>query len=156
MVGKAEERDRSSPTKVLFVGDDASSTQIAEVLLRRLVGADVEIQTGGARQGDPGGREDQMLVMMGLDPAHETPISVRMLNAADWVIILGTTLDVARVTGRRYEEWDLTIHDLEDLVENLAVQIVRDAEDPEGAERAVTRLRRLAQRLRRPGESRRS
>jgi hypothetical protein len=141
----------SSPTKVLFVGDDASSTQMAEILLRRLVGAEVDTQTGGARPADPGGREDQMLVMMGLNPAHETPISVRMLNDADWVVILGTTLDVARVAGRRYEEWDLTTDDLEDLVEKLAVEIVRSAQDPADADGAETRLRRLAQRLRRRG-----
>ena len=93
---------------VLFVGDDASSTQIAESLLRRRVGDDrVEIHTAGAQPPNPGGREDQMLVMMGLNPAHEERLSVRALNISDRVVILGTGLDVARMPGRHYEEWDL-------------------------------------------------
>ena len=81
---------------VLFVGDDASSTQIAESLLRRLVGDRVEIHTAGAQPPNPGGREDQMLVMMGLNPAHEERLSVRALATSDRVIVLGTSLDVAR------------------------------------------------------------
>ena len=61
---------------VLFVGDDASSTQIAGSLLRRLVGNRVEIHTAGAQPPNPGGREDQMLVMMGLNPAYEERLSI--------------------------------------------------------------------------------
>ena len=70
----------TSPPIVLFVGGDASSTQIAESLLRRLVGDRVEIHTAGAQPPNPGGREDQMLVMMGLNPAHEERLSVRALS----------------------------------------------------------------------------
>lgn len=115
---------------VMFIGDDASSTQIAESLLRLLVGEDVQIHTAGARQPDPGGREDQMLVMMGLNPAHEEPIRVRLLNTSDWVIILGANLDVARVPGRRYEEWDITTDDLEERVAHLAAKLTRGTDGP--------------------------
>lgn len=108
---------------VLFVGDDASSTQIAESLLRRLVGDHVEIHTAGAQPPNPGGREDQMLVMMGLNPAHEERLSVRALSTSDRVITLGASLDVARVPGRRYEEWDLDESSLEDHVTTLAAEL---------------------------------
>ncbi len=78
---------------VLFVGNDASSTQIAESLLRHRVDDDrVEIHTAGAQPPNPGGREDQMLVMMGLNPAHEERLSVRALNTSDRVIVLGAGL----------------------------------------------------------------
>jgi len=124
---------------VLFVGDDASSTQIAESLLHRLVGDRVEIHTAGAQQPNPGGREDQMLVMMGLNPAHEERLSIRALTMSDRVIILGTTLDVARVPGRRYEEWDLTNDDLEERVEMLAAELINSldaAYTPDDASRS--------------------
>lgn len=135
---------------VLFIGDDASSTQIAESLLRHLVGDAVEIHTAGARQPDPGGREDQMLVMMGLNPAHEEPIRVRLLNTSDWVIILGMTLDVARAPGRRYEEWDITTDDLEERVAHLAAELTRVVDEPEGSDHGEQkRLRALVQHLRR-------
>ena len=110
---------------VLFVGDDASSTQIAGSLLRRLVGNRVEIHTAGAQPPNPGGREDQMLVMMGLNPAHEERLSIRALATSDRVIVLGTSLDVARVPGRCYEEWDLDDSSLEDHVESLAAELTR-------------------------------
>jgi hypothetical protein len=110
---------------VLFVGDDASSTQIAESLLRRLVGKRVEIHTAGAQPPNPGGREDQMLVMMGLNPAHEERLTAHALATSDRVIILGTSLDVARVPGRRYEEWELDVSSLEERVITLAAELTR-------------------------------
>jgi arsenate-mycothiol transferase len=110
---------------VLFVGDDASSTQIAESLLRRLVGNRVEIHTAGAQPPNPGGREDQMLVMMGLNPAHEERLTAHALATSDRVIILGTSLDVARVPGRRYEEWELDVSSLEERVITLAAELTR-------------------------------
>ena len=109
---------------VLFVGDDASSTQIAETLLRRLTGDHVEIRTAGAQVPDPGGRADQMLVMMGLDPAHEERLSVRSLHSSDRVVILSTTLDVARVPGRTYEVWDVENEDLTAHVRALAIELL--------------------------------
>lgn len=118
----------SIPT-VLFVGDDASSTQIAETLLRRLVGDQVEIRTAGAQRPDPGGRADQLLVMMGLDPAHEERLSVRALNMADRVVILGTAIDVARIPGRTYEQWDVEHDDLQERVRVLAVELVAPPAD---------------------------
>ncbi|MCW2803996.1 MAG: arsC [Propionibacteriaceae bacterium] len=139
----------SSPI-VLFVGDDASSTQIAESLLHRLVGDRVEIHTAGAQPPDPGGREDQMLVMMGLDPAHEERLSVRALNTSDRVIILGTSLDVARVPGRQYEEWDLTATSLEQRVETLAAELISSTDPSNRAPRAeVKRFRLVVQQIRR-------
>ena len=116
---------------VLFVGDDAGSTQIAESLLQRLVGDRVEIHTAGAQPPNPGGREDQMLVMMGLNPTHEERLTARALATSDRVIVLGTSLDVARVPGRRYEEWDLNDSSLEAHVEALAAE--RTDQDPSGS-----------------------
>ena len=122
--------DRPSRPTVLFVGDDASSTQIAESLLHRLVGDRVQILTAGAQQPDPGGRADQMLVMMGLDPAHEDRLSVRALSSSDRVIVLSRALDVARVPGRRYEEWDVETDDLDERVEQLAAELLDDLDPP--------------------------
>jgi len=116
---------------VLFVGDDASSTQIAETLLRRLVGDRVEIHTAGAQRPDPGGRADQMLVMMGLNPAHEERLSTRALSSSRRVVVLGTTQDVARLPGRWYEEWDITAGDLEARVEALAAELLGASDDAE-------------------------
>ena len=140
---------------VLFVGDDASSTQIAESLLRRRVGDDwVEIHTAGAQPPNPGGREDQMLVMMGLNPAHEERLSVRALNTSDRVVILGTGLDVARMPGRHYEEWDLDAVSLEERIDALAADLISGA----GASTIVTRvetprIRLVAQQIRRRAAS---
>jgi len=114
---------------VLFVGDDASSTQIAETLLRRLVGDRLQIRTAGAQLPDPGGRADQMLVMMGLDPAHEDRLSVSSLHAADRVVILSARLDVARVPGRTYEEWDVENDDLAARVRTLAIDLLGREQD---------------------------
>ena len=44
----------------------------------------------------------------------------RVLPTADRVVILGTGLDVARLPGPRYVEWDLTHDDLVARVETLA------------------------------------
>jgi hypothetical protein len=109
---------------VLFVGDDASSTQIAETLLRRLTGDRIDIRTAGAQLPDPGGRADQMLVMMGLDPAHEERLSVSSLHTADRVVILSTRLDVARIPGRTYDEWDVENDDLAARVRVLATDLL--------------------------------
>jgi hypothetical protein len=107
------------PPRVLFVGDDASSAEIAASVLRRLVGDRVAVDTAGTQPADPGGRSDEMLVAMGLDPAGEQPLSARALHTADRVIILGTGLDVARLSGPRYEEWDLAHDDLVARVQAL-------------------------------------
>jgi hypothetical protein len=140
----------TSPPIVLFVGDDASSTQIAESLLRRLVGDRVEIHTAGAQPPNPGGRADQMLVMMGLNPAQEERLSVRALSTSDRVIVLGTLLDVARVPGRHYEEWDLSGRSLEERVENLAAELISSADaSTAGARPEEKRGRLVAQQIRR-------
>ena len=131
--------------KVLFVGDDAASTQIAETLLRRLVGDRVEIHTAGAQQPDPGGRADQMLVMMGLDPAHEERLSVSSLHASDRVVILSTRLDVARVPGRTYEEWDVENDDLSERVRGLAIDLL--GREPDRRTRPLDVVRRIVARL---------
>ncbi|MGI3779246.1 MAG: hypothetical protein ACRYG2_00575 [Janthinobacterium lividum] len=127
--------------KVLFVGDDAASTQIAETLLRRLVGDRVEIRTAGAQPPDPGGRADQMLVMMGLDPAHEERLSVSSLHSSDRVVILSTTLDVARVPGRAYEEWDVENDDLAERVRALAIDLL--GREPDRRTRPLDVVRRF-------------
>ncbi len=106
--------------RVLFVGHDSSSPQIAASLLRRCSGGRVEVSTAGTQDPEPGGRSDEMLVAMGLDPADEKRLSSRALHAADRVVILGADLDVARLPGPRYEEWDLTNADLVGRVEALS------------------------------------
>ncbi|GAA3578658.1 hypothetical protein GCM10022197_40140 [Microlunatus spumicola] len=131
---------------MLFVGDDASSTQIAETLLRRLVGDRLQIRTAGAQLPDPGGRADQMLVMMGLDPAHEDRLSVSALHAADRVVILSTRLDVARVPGRTYEEWDVENDDLAARVRALAIELL--GAEPDRRTRPVDVVRRILAELR--------
>jgi hypothetical protein len=140
----------TSPPIVLFVGDDASSTQIAESILRRLVGDRVEIHTAGAQPPNPGGREDQMLVMMGLNPAHEERLSVRALSTSDRVIVLGTSLDVARVPGRHYEDWDLSVSNLEERVETLAAELISatDAASTVGAPAKNERSRLVTRKIR--------
>ena len=103
----------STRPRVLFVGHDASSPQIAASLLRRLAGDRVTVDTATTQPADPGGRSDEMLVAMGLDPADEQRLSTRALHTADRVISLGAGLDVARLPGPRYEEWDLAQGDLD-------------------------------------------
>jgi hypothetical protein len=106
--------------RVLFVGHDASSPQIAASLLRRVAGDRVAVHTAGTQPADPGGRSDEMLVAMGLDPADEQRLSAGALHIADRVVILGAHLDVARLPGPRYEEWDLAHDDLVDRVQALS------------------------------------
>lgn len=111
--------------RVLFIGRDTSSTHIAASLLSHLVGDRVDIDTAGTRPGDPGGQADELLVAMGLNPMSEHRVSVSSLNAADRVISLGVGLDVARVGGAHYEEWDLAHEDLIERVETLSQDLLR-------------------------------
>ena len=113
----------STRPRVLFVGHDASSPQIAASLLRRLAGDRVTVDTATTQPADPGGRSDEMLVAMGLDPADGRRLSSMALHTADRVISLGTGLDVARLAGPRYEEWDLTQGDLIGRVETLCAEV---------------------------------
>jgi hypothetical protein len=110
------------PIRVLFIGDDGS-TQIAASLLRLVVGDRADVSTAGADRADPGSRTDEMLVAMGLDPADERRLSARVLRSADRVIVLGADLDVARLAGPRYEEWDVTRDDLISRVEALGDEL---------------------------------
>lgn len=112
------------PTRVLFVGNDASSPQIAASLLRRLGGDRLIVETAGTQKLEPGGRTDEMLVAMGLNPAEEQLLSSRSLHSADRVVVLGTGLDVARLVGPRYEEWDLAHEDISIRVEALGVELL--------------------------------
>jgi len=141
----------TSAPVVLFVGDDASSTQIAATLLRRRVGDHrVEVRTAGAQPADPGGRADQMLVMMGLNPAQEDRLSVRALNTSDRVIVLGTGLDVARMPGRDYEEWDLDTISLEERIDALAADLISGSSVSTGVAASTTpRIRLVGHHLRR-------
>ena len=109
--------------RVLFVGNDASSTQIAASLLRRLTEDRVTVTTAGVRPIEPGSRSDEMLVAMGLDPADEQRLSSRALHTADRVVSLGAGLDVAQLPGPRYEEWDLTEGDLISRVHALSDEL---------------------------------
>jgi hypothetical protein len=109
-----------TPPRVLFVGNDASSPQIAASLLRNAAGDRVSVDTAGTEPVEPGGRSDEMLVAMGLNPAEERPLSVRALHTADRVVALGAGLDVAHLPGPRYEEWDIAHDDLADRVQALS------------------------------------
>ena len=80
--------------------------------MRRLTGDRIAVKTAALRPAEPGGRSDEMLVAMGLNPADEQRLSTRALHTADRVVSLGSDLDVARLPGPRYEEWDLTDGDL--------------------------------------------
>lgn len=113
------------PPLILFVGDDASSPEIAATLLRNAVGNRIAVATAGIRLGDSGGQTDEMLVAMGLNPAEEALLSARVLHGADRVIVLGSDIDVARLPGPRYEEWDLRQVNLEDRIEELSNELTR-------------------------------
>ena len=110
-------------TRVLFVGHDGSSPQIAASLLRRVAGDRVVVHTASTRPADPGGRSDELLVAMGLNPADSQRLSARALHIADRVVVLGTGLDVAQLPGPRYEEWDLADVDLSDRIQTLSSEL---------------------------------
>jgi protein-tyrosine-phosphatase len=119
MTTESTPRDLNRP-RVLFVGQDHSSPQIAASLLQRAAGDRVAVETAGTEPAEPGGRSDEMLVAMGLNPADERPLSVRALHTADRVVALGAGLDVARLPGPRYEEWDIDHEDLATRVQALS------------------------------------
>ena len=132
--------------RVLFVGDDHTSPQIAAALLRQAAGDLVEVHTAGTQTYEPGGRNDEMLVAMGLDPADEHRLSARELHVTDRVVILGTDLDVARLPGPVYEEWDLE-DDLVERVQVLTHDLTTAAEAPDRS--LLDRAQRLVRALRR-------
>ena len=94
-------------TRVLFVGNDESSPERAAGLLRRLAGDRVRVGTASTQ------------------PTAEQRLSSRALYTTDRVVILGAGLDVARLPGPRYEEWDLVDDDLVHRVERLSSQLDR-------------------------------
>jgi hypothetical protein len=106
--------------RVLFVGRDATSPEIAASLLRRATGDRVAVATASTQAADPSGRSDELLVAMGLDPADEHRLNAGALYRADRVVMLGADLDVARLPGPRYEEWDLADDDLVVRVQALS------------------------------------
>ncbi|MET0692333.1 MAG: hypothetical protein ABWY56_00290 [Propionibacteriaceae bacterium] len=118
------------PPRVLFVGDDASSPQIAASLLHALSGDLTTVATASPQPGVPGGRADEMLVAMGLNPAEERRLTSGALYAADHVVVLSTTLDVARLPGPTYEEWDLAQDDLIERVHALNDALTATPEKP--------------------------
>jgi hypothetical protein len=134
--------------KVLLIGQDAGSLQIAASLMRRVAGDRIAVDTADAQPVDMGGRTDEMLVAMGLNPVHEQRLSVRALHRADWVVGLGVALDVARLPGPRYEEWDLAHDDLLERVQALSDRLttVPAAEPPSAL---PNRLRALLGAIRR-------
>ena len=85
---------------------------------------------------------------MGLDPAADHLLSARSLRTADRVVVLGTAIDVARVPGPRYEEWDLAREDLLTRVEALCDELTSVPAVPV-APSVPARLRGLLTALRR-------
>jgi hypothetical protein len=147
----------SAPTdpvrpRVLFVGDDASSPQIAASLLRAAAGNRIVVGTAGTHPGDPGGRTDEMLVAMGLNPADEKLLSAGALHTADRVVVLGTDIDVARLPGPTYEEWDLRQEDLASRVKALSDALTAPAAEPRSA--ILGRMSKLPEAIRRRRSSR--
>jgi hypothetical protein len=128
--------------RVLFVGREASSPEIAASLLRAAVGDQVEVDTADTEGIDPTGRSSEMLVAMGLDPAEEHRLGARALYRADRVVILDPALDVARLPGPRYEEWDLTRGDLGTRVRRLGDELTAGPA-PTPRLTVLTRLRGL-------------
>lgn len=109
--------------RVLFVDRDGGSTQVAASLLRRVAGDRIAIRTAVTEPADPGGRSDEMLVAMGLNPADDQRLSSGALHTTDRVVVLGTGLDVAQLPGPRYEEWDLTDDDLVRRIQALSDEL---------------------------------
>ncbi len=139
--------DRTLP-RVLFVGREASSPQIAASLLRQATRGSVKVQTATTRPADSGGRSDEMLVAMGLDPAEQQRLGTNVLYTADRVVVLDADLDVARLPGPRYEEWDLEQDDLIVRVQALSDELTRvPAADPHPP--VLDRLRSLFAAIRR-------
>jgi hypothetical protein len=134
--------------RVLFVGADAGSPQIAAGVLRQVAGDAVVVGTSGTRPAEPGGRADELLVAMGLDPAEQRPLTAGSLRAADRVVVLGSEVDVARLPGPRYEQWDLETVDLLDRVEALADELTAAPVRPAPTSR-LGRLRAALDGLRR-------
>jgi hypothetical protein len=114
---------RSTVPRVLFVGREASSPSIAASLLREGVGDQIAIDTASTQPAEPGGRSDEMLVAMGLNPADRHLLSSRAIYAADRVVVLEADLDVARMPGPRYEEWDIEQDDLFERVDALSADL---------------------------------
>jgi hypothetical protein len=141
----SEPVDRFRP-RVLFVGDDASSPQIAASLLRAAAGDRIRVGTAGTQPVEPGGRSDEMLVAMGLNPAEEKLLSARALHTADRVVVLGADIDVARLPGPSYEEWDLRQEDLVSRVETLSHALTAPAAAPRFA--VLSRLLKLPEAIR--------
>jgi hypothetical protein len=112
--------------RVLFVGRDATSPEIAASLLRQATGGRVAVATASTQAADPRGRSDELLVAMGLDPADEHRLDAHALYTADRVVMLGAGLDVARLPGPRYEEWDLADDDLVNRVQALGDDLSTD------------------------------
>jgi arsenate reductase len=121
----------SRRARVLFVGDDASSAEIAANLVQHVAGSAISVTTANTQPVEHGGRSDELLVAMGLDPAAGHPLSAASLRTADRVVVLGTAIDVARVPGPRYEEWDLTREDLLTRVEALCDELTAAPAVPE-------------------------
>ncbi|WP_375430661.1 hypothetical protein [uncultured Friedmanniella sp.] len=131
------------PRRVLFVGDDATSPQIAASLLRDAAGDRVTVDTAATQPIEPGGRSDEMLVAMGLNPAEEKRLSTGALYTADRVVVLGTDIDVARLPGPRYEEWDLAHEDLLARVQALSEDLTSVLTPRPRGSAVVDRLRAL-------------
>jgi hypothetical protein len=106
--------DRPRP-RVLFVDRDCGSTQIAANLLRHLSGDRVLVDTAITRPADPS--DDRRLTSLAL-------------HRADRVVVLGTGLDVARLPGPRYEEWDLTGNDLVRRIQALSDDLTTVPQPP--------------------------
>lgn len=114
--------DHTRP-RVLFIDRDGGSTQVAASLLRRVSGDRVAVRTAITEPADPGGRSDEMLVAMGLNPADDQRLSSGALHTADRVVVLGPGLDVAQLPGPRYEQWDLTDDDLVRRIQALSDEL---------------------------------
>jgi hypothetical protein len=118
--------DRTRP-RVLFIDRDGGSPQIAASLLRRL--SEDRVLVDAAVTQPTGQADDQLLTSL-------------VLHRADRVVVMSAGLDVARLPGPRYEEWDLGDDDLTSRVHALSDDLAAVGEpSPTMLTRLLTLLR---------------
>ncbi|MGO0576352.1 arsenate-mycothiol transferase ArsC [Ornithinimicrobium panacihumi] len=98
--------NESRPTVVFVCQSNAGKSQMAEALLRQVVGDEVEIHSAGTRPGtDINHESEAALAEIGADMSGGTPKGVdpELLRRADRVVVLGENAQLEPVDGQRAE-----------------------------------------------------
>ena len=98
--------NESRPTVVFVCQSNAGKSQMAEALLRQVVGDEVEIHSAGTRPGtDINHESEAALAEIGADMSGGTPKGVdpELLRRADRVVVLGENAQLEPVEGQRAE-----------------------------------------------------